>query len=451
MIITQKAMSRRTVLRGLGASVALPLLDGMVPAYVALRATAAPAQRLGIVYVPMGAVMENWTPATEGAGFELSPILQPLAPVRDQLLVLTGLDNQPAVALPGEPAGGHGRIGAAFLTGVHAKPTEGVDFRAGVSIDQIAGAELGRETQLASLEVGLESTDLAGACDVGYSCAYVNTLCWRSPTTPLPMENNPRAVFERLFGDSDSTDSTARATRLRRNRSLLDSVQGAVSDRRRELGAGDQVRLTEYLDAIRDVERRIQLAEAQSDRELPLFERPAGSIPESFEEYARIMIDLQILAFESDMTRVITFMIGKELSSRTFPELGVPDQHHPLSHHQNKPESLEKLTRVQVFQAGLLAYYLERLRSTPDGDGSLLDHMTLIYGSGMSNSNLHVPLGLPILVAGGGAGTLRGGRHIRYPEGTPLSNLYQTVLSKLGVPVERIGDSTGTFRELSGV
>ena len=451
MIITQKAMSRRTVLRGLGASVALPLLDGMVPAYAALRATATPAQRLGIVYVPMGAVMENWTPATEGAGFELSPILQPLAPVRDQLLVLTGLDNQPAVALPGEPAGGHGRIGAAFLTGVHAKPTEGVDFRAGVSIDQIAGAELGRETQLASLEVGLESTDLAGACDVGYSCAYVNTLCWRSPTTPLPMENNPRAVFERLFGDSDSTDSTARATRLRRNRSLLDSVQGAVSDRRRELGAGDQVRLTEYLDAIRDVERRIQLAEAQSDRELPLFERPAGSIPESFEEYARIMIDLQILAFESDMTRVITFMIGKELSSRTFPELGVPDQHHPLSHHQNKPESLEKLTRVQVFQAGLLAYYLERLRSTPDGDGSLLDHMTLIYGSGMSNSNLHVPLGLPILVAGGGAGTLRGGRHIRYPEGTPLSNLYQTVLSKLGVPVERIGDSTGMFRELSGV
>ena len=451
MIITQKAMSRRTVLRGLGASVALPLLDGMVPAYAALRATATPAQRLGIVYVPMGAVMENWTPATEGAGFELSPILQPLAPVRDQLLVLTGLDNQPAVALPGEPAGGHGRIGAAFLTGVHAKPTEGVDFRAGVSIDQIAGAELGRETQLASLEVGLESTDLAGACDVGYSCAYVNTLCWRSPTTPLPMENNPRAVFERLFGDSDSTDSTARATRLRRNRSLLDSVQGAVSDRRRELGTGDQVRLTEYLDAIRDVERRIQLAEAQSDRELPLFERPAGSIPESFEEYARIMIDLQILAFESDMTRVITFMIGKELSSRTFPELGVPDQHHPLSHHQNKPESLEKLTRVQVFQAGLLAYYLERLRATPGGDGSLLDHMTLIYGSGMSNSNLHVPLGLPILVAGGGAGTLRGGRHIRYPEGTPLSNLYQTVLSKLGVPVERIGDSTGMFRELSGV
>ena len=212
-----------------------------------------------------------------------------------------------------------------------------------------------------------------------------------------------------------------------------------------------QVRLTEYLDAIRDVERRIQLAEAQSDRELPLFERPAGSIPESFEEYARIMIDLQLLAFESDMTRVITFMIGKELSSRTYPELGVPDQHHPLSHHQNKPESLEKLTRVQVFQAGLLAYYLERLRSPPDGDGSLLDHMTLIYGSGMSNSNLHVPLGLPILVAGGGAGTLRGGRHIRYPEGTPLSNLYQTVLSKLGVPVERIGDSTGMFRELSGV
>ena len=452
MIITQKALSRRTVLRGLGASIALPLLDGMIPAYAALRTTAAaPTARLGIVYVPMGAVMENWTPATEGTGFELSPILQPLATMRDRLVVLSGLDNQPAVALPGEPAGGHGRIGAAFLSGVHAKPTEGVDFRAGVSIDQIAGAELGRATQLASLEVGLESSDLAGACDVGYSCAYVNTLCWRSPTTPLPMENNPRAVFERLFGDSDSTDPMAREARLRRNRSLLDSVQGAVTDQRRELGTGDRVRLTEYLEAIRNVEQRIEKAEAQADRALPLFERPAGSIPESFDEYARIMIDLQVLAYESDITRVITFMIGKELSRRTFPELGVPDPHHPLSHHQNKPDKLAKLTKVQTFHASLLAYYLGRLASTPDGDGSLLDSMTLLYGSGMSNSNLHVPLGLPILVAGGGAGTLKGGRHIRYPEGTPLANLYQTLLNKIGVPVEHIGDSTGTFRELSEV
>ena len=265
------------------------------------------------------------------------------------------------------------------------------------------------------------------------------------------MENNPRAVFERLFGDSDSTDPAVRAARLRRNRSLLDSVQEGVVDQQRDLGTRDRARLAEYLEAIRDVERRIQMAEAQSDRELPTFERPAGSIPESFEDYARIMIDLQVLAFESDMTRVVTFMIGKELSSRTFPELGVPDQHHPLSHHQNNPEKLEKLTRVQVFQTGLLAYYLERLASTPDGDGSLLDHMTRFYGSGMSNSNLHVPLGLPILVAGGGAGTLKGGRHIRYPEGTPLANLYQTLLHKLGVPVERIGDSTGTFKELSAV
>ena len=452
MIVTRKALSRRTVLRGIGAGVALPLLDSMVPARAALRTTAArPTPRFAIVYVPMGAVMENWTPATEGAGFTPSPILGPLAAMRDELIVVSGLDNQPAVALPGEPAGGHGRIGGAFLTGVHAKPTEGTDFRAGVSIDQIAGAELGRETQLRSLEVGLETTELAGACDVGYSCAYVNTLCWRTPTSPLPMESNPRAVFERLFGDSESTDPAARAARRRRNRSLLDSVREGVVEQRRDLGTRDRARLDQYLEAIRDVEVRIQKAEAQSDRELPRFERPAGGVPERFEAYAKLMIDLQVLAFESDLTRVITFMIGKELSNRTFPEIGVPDQHHPLSHHQNNPERLEKLTRVQMFQTGLLAYYLERLAATADGDGSLLDQITLLYGSGMSNSNLHIPLGLPILVAGGGAGTLKGGRHLRYPEGTPLANLYQTLLSKLGVPVERIGDSTGTFRELSAV
>ena len=320
-----------------------------------------------------------------------------------------------------------------------------------MSIDQLAGDELGRETQLRTLEVGLETTELAGACDVGYSCAYVNTLCWRTPTTPLPMESDPRAVFERLFGDSESTDPAARAARRRRDRSLLDSVRESVADQRRDLGARDRARLDQYLEAIRDVEARIQKAEAQGDRELPVFERPTGGAPESFEAYARLMIDLQVLAFEADLTRVITFMIGKELSNRTFPEIGVPDQHHPLSHHQNNPERLEKLTRVQMFQTGLLSYYLERLAAAADGDGSLLDQVTLLYGSGMSDSNLHIPLGLPILLAGGGAGTLKGGRHLRYRAGTPLANLYLTLLNKLGVPVERIGDSTGTFRELSAV
>ena len=451
-VVTKKVLSRRAVLRGLGATIALLLLDGMVPAFAAIRTTAArPTSRFGVVYVPMGAVMDNWTPAAEGAGFELSPILQPLAPFQDQLLVLTGLSNQPAVALQGSLLGGHGRISGAFLTGVHAKPTEGRDFQAGVSIDQIAAAQFRQHTQLASLELGLETSDLAGACDVGYSCAYINTLCWRSPTTPLPMETNPRAVFERLFGDQDTTDPTARLARVETDRSILDSVNQRVVELERRLGSGDRTKLAEYLEAVRDVERRIQLAEAEGARELPVFDRPAGNVPATFTDYAKLMLDLQVLAYQADLTRVITFMIGKELSNRTFPEVDVPDPHHPLSHHRNNPESLQKLTKINTLHAQLLAYYLEKLRATPDGDGSLLDQMTILYGSGMSNSNLHLPLGLPILLAGGGAGQLQGGRHLRYAEGTPLANLYMTVVNKLGVPVERVGDSTGELNHLSDI
>ncbi len=452
MIATKKALPRRTVLRGLGATLALPLLDGMVPAFAAQRKTAAnPTVRLGVIYVPMGAVMSNWTPATEGEGFAVTPILEPLARFRDRMLVLTGLDNEPAVARLGEPAGGHGRIGGAFLTGVHAKPTEGADFEAGISIDQIAAGHLGQHTQLASLELGLESTGLAGACDVGYSCAYVNTICWRSSTTPLPMESNPRAVFERLFGDSDSTDRATRLARIGQDRSVLDSLRETVADLQRSLGRRDRAKLTEYLDAVRDVERRIQRAEAQSARELPVVERPVGSIAASFEEHAKVMLDLQVLAYQCDLTRVMTFMIGKELSSRTYPEIGVPDQHHPLSHHQNDPQKLAKLTKINAFHTALFAYYLEKLQSTPDGDGSLLDHVMIIYGSGMSNSNQHIPHKLPVLLVGGGAGQIRGGRHLRFPDGTPLTNLYLTVLNKVGVPVERVGDSTGGLEHLSDV
>jgi hypothetical protein len=452
MIVSKKAIPRRAILRGLGATVALPLLDSMVPALTALTNTAArPTRRLGFIYVPMGAVMNSWTPKQEGAAFDLSPILTPLAPYRDRLVVLTNLDNEPAVARLGEPAGGHGRIGGAFLTGVHAKPTEGADFEAGVSVDQLAARQLGEHTQLASLEVGLEASGLGGACDVGYSCAYVNTLCWRSSTTPLPMENNPRAVFERLFGDSDSTDTALRQARIAQDRSVLDSVSETVGDLQRSLGKRDRAKLSEYLEAIRDVERRIQRAEAQSARELPVFERPAGSISASFEEYAKLMMDLLVLAYQSDLTRVVTFMIGKELSSRTYPELGVPDQHHPLSHHQNNPEKLEKLQRINTFHVSLLAYYLDKLKSTPDGDGSLLDHVMLVYGSGMSNSNLHVPHKLPVLVLGGGSGQLKSGQHVRFPDGTPLTNLYLTLLNKVGVPAERVGDSTGHMRELSEI
>jgi hypothetical protein len=452
MIITGKALPRRAVLRGLGATLALPLLDGMVPALKALNATPAKARRrLGIVYVPHGAVMKNWTPATDGTGYELSPILQTLSPFRDRMVVLSGLDNAPALALQGEPAGGHGRIGAAYLTGVHAKPTEGADFRAGISIDQIAAAHLGQETQLASLELGLETTDLMGACDVGFSCAYVNTLSWRNPTSPLPMENNPRAVFERLFGDSTSTDARARLARIASDRSLVDSVLDKVKDLERDLGPGDRLKLDEYLDAVRDIERRIGKAEAQSARELPTVDAPTGSIPASFADYAKLMMDLQVLAYQTDMTRVVTFMIGKELSARTYPELGVPDPHHPLSHHQNDPAKLEKLARVQTFHLELLAYYLEKLSTTVDGESSLLDQMVLLYGSGMGDSNLHDPRNLPILVLGGGAGRIRGGRHLRFPKETPLTNLYLSLLGTVGVPVERIGDSTGAMTELSGI
>jgi Protein of unknown function (DUF1552) len=452
VIVTKKSIPRRTVLRGLGATVALPLLDGMVPAFAATRAPAAkPVSRFGVVYVPHGAVMANWTPAESGRAFELSPILTPLKPFRDQMLIVTGLDHTPAAQLPGEPGGGHGRIGGAFLTGVHAKPTEGADFEAGTSIDQIAATELGRETQLTSLELGLGSTDFAGACDAGFSCAYTSTLCWRTPTTPLPMESNPRAVFERLFGDGDTTDAAVRRERMRKDRSLLDAVVERIADLQQGLGAKDRSKLAEYLDSVRDVERRIQRAEAQSARELPVVEQPSGSAPAAFEEYVRLMFDLQVLAYQCDLTRVITFMMTPELSARTYPEIAVPEPHHALSHHQNRPENLDKLTKLQTYHAGLLSYYLAKLKATPDGDGSLLDHLTLLYGSGMSDSNVHDIHGLPIVLIGGGAGRLQGGRHLRYAAGTPLTNLYLTVLNKLGVPVDRVGDSNGQLEHLSGV
>ena len=450
-IITKRAIPRRTVLRGLAATIALPLLDGMVPALSAHANTAAkPVRRLGVVYIGNGAVMPAWTPATTGGAFEVSPILAPLAPFRDRLLVLTGLDNTPADALQGEPPGGHGRVSAAFLTGVHARPTEGADFEAGISIDQIAARELGQETQLRSLEVGMDSTEMAGACDAGYSCAYVNTLCWRDPTTPLPMEHNPRAVFERLFGDSGSTDPAARLASMRSDRSVLDSVTEKVTRLRSQLGSSDRAKFSQYLESIRDIERRIQKAEAQGVREMPTTEQPVG-VPATFEEHAKWMFDLQVLAYQSDLTRVITFMLARELSPRTYPETGVPDPHHSLSHHRENPEQLAKMTKINAHHAKMFAYYLEKLQTTPDGEGSLLDHVMILYGSGMGNSNEHDPHNLPLLLAGGGAGEIMGGRHIRYAEGTPLTNLYMTMLRKVGLRVERIGNSTGELEEVSDI
>ena len=443
MVITKMSLSRRTVLRGLGASLALPLLDSMVPALSALRATAAaPTRRLGIVYVPNGIFMNRWTPAVEGTAFEMTPTLEPLAPFRDRMVIVTGLSNKQGDALPGEGAGDHARAAGAYLTGVHPKKTEGADIQAGVSMDQIAARVLGTGTQLASLEISLDSKEPVGACDPGYSCAYANTLCWRSPTTPLPMENDPRAVFERLFGSSDSTDPAMWRLRRQEDRSILDGLTRKVSRLKQELGPGDRSKLDEYVEAIRDVERRIQKAEEQSARELPAIDQPAG-VPSSFEEHAKLMFDLQALAYQADLTRVSTFMMSHETSQRAYPEIGVPDAHHPLSHHGGDAEKIAKLVKVNLYHARLFAYYVEKLRSTADGEGSLLDHVTVIYGSGMSDGNAHNHHNLPTILVGGGAGRIQGGRHLKYAPYTPVTNLFLSVLDKLGVPAEKIGDSTG--------
>jgi hypothetical protein len=450
-ILTKKYLPRRTFLRGLGASLALPLLDGMVPAYAQGRPTAAtPVKRFGAVYVPNGVEMRMWTPKAEGNGFGFSPILEPLEPFRDQTFVLSGLADKVAVPAPGEGIGDHARAASTWLTGVRVRKTEGPDIRAGVSLDQLAAQHLGAETQLASLELALDSVEVLGACDAGYSCAYANTIAWRTATTPLPMENNPRAVFERMFGASDTTDPATRQARLAQNRSILDFVADEVQSLNRALGAGDRGKLTEYLEAVRDVERRIQTAEGQTTRELPVVEQPLG-IPDTFDAHARLMYDLLALAFQCDLTRVGTFMIGKEVSGRSYPEIGVPDGHHACSHHQNDPVKLEKLAKINRYHMQHFAYFLDKLRQTPDGDGSLLDHSIFVYGSGISDGNIHFHLDLPMVVVGGGAGTLKGGRHVRYGNDTPLANLYVSVLDKLGAPMDQFGDSTGKLDYLSGI
>ena len=452
MMITKKSLPRRTFLRGVGASLALPLLDGMVPAFAAVRKTAAgPVPRLFTGYVPNGVIMDAWTPAREGARFDLPVTLEPLAPFKEQLVVVSGLADAPAFPLPGEGTGDHVRAAATFLTGVHPKKTEGADIRGGISMDQIAARVLGTDTVLTSLELSLDPNELIGACEAGWSCAYSNTLSWSNATTPLPMENQPRAVFERLFGDASDTTPEARRARLREDRSILDSLVHEVADFQRSLGPTDRDKVTQYLEAIRDIERRIQLAEAQSARELPELARPTGGIPDTFAEHARLMFDLQVIALQADLTRVITFMMSREVSPRTYPELGIPDPHHGLSHHQNRPEQMAKLARVNRHHIEQLAYFMDRLHATPDGDGTLLDQVMIQYGCGISDGNQHLHVNLPILVAGGGAGTLTGGRHLRVAENTPLTNLHLSLLEKLGAPTERLGDSTGTVKHLSDV
>ena len=451
MIITKQHVPRRTMLRGLGAAIALPLLDSMVPAATALRYTAAaPVRRLGVVYVPNGMNLEKWVPATEGAGFEFTPILEPLAPFRNHLVLLSGMANNHTAGLPGEGVGHHSRGQAAFLTGMHAKKTEGPDISAGTSMDQIAASQLGTHTQLASLELALEANDMLGVCDSGYSCAYSGTISWRTPTTPLPMETDPRAVFERLFGDGGTTDPAMRARRVEEDRSLLDLVTDDVETLERRLGPRDRTKLTEYLDSLRDIERRINLAAAQQNRELPVVEQPSGA-PDEFADYAALMFDLMALAYQSDLTRVATFLMGREVSGRTFPEIGVPEPHHAVSHHGNRPEQLEKLMKINAFHMELFAHLLEKLRSTPDGDGSLLDHVTIIYGPGFSDPNRHWHKDVPIVLAGTGAGTITGGRHIRFTNEPPLANLHVTVLDKMGIALDQFGDSTSRVEALSAI
>ena len=442
MIITQKHLSRRTILRGLGASLALPLLDGMVPAFAA----PVPVRRFGAIYVGMGMNMHTWSQATAGE-LELNLILQPLAAFRDRLVVVSGLDN--IQALSNADAGQHPRAQSSWLTGCRAKKTDGPDIHLGISLDQIVAQAFGRDTQLGSLELALEPTEIVGNCAYGFSCAYNNTISWRSPTTPQPMENNPRHVFERLFGASDSTDPAVRRRQLRRHASILDSVTEQVSGLRRGLGPRDHQKLGDYLDAVRDIERRIQKAEEQVDMELPLVEQPVG-IPEAFAAHAKLMLDLQLLAFQTDLTRVFTLVIAREGSTRSYPETGVTDSHHPLSHHQNNAGKLERLAKVNAYHVSQLGYFLEQLQATSDGEGTLLDTTMLLYGSGMSDGHMHLPKNVPSLIVAGRHFGMTGNRFVQYPpdDGTPLANLQLTLLEKLGLPVEQFGDSDGMLTGL---
>ena len=435
MIITKKAIPRRTVLRGLGASLALPLLDAMVPAFAArTNAATTPVIRFGVVYVPNGIMMQHWMPDRDGEGFELKPILKPFEPFRDQLLVLSGLKGV-------ESEGPHARASTRFLTGVPSKRADGTDLQAAVSMDQLIARVQGAHTQLASLELAVDGRDFAGSCDDGFSCAYTNTIAWSGPSTPLPMENSPRVVFERLFGDSGTTDGAVRRARLKRDASLLDSVADRVADLQRAVGPGDRSKISQYLDAVRDIERRIQTAERQSARELPVIEQPRG-VPATFGEHVRLMFDLQLLAYQTDLTRVTTFMFGREITGRTYTEIGVPDAHHPISHHQSDPEKLEKLTKINTYHATLFAEFIAKLRATPDGDATLLDHTVMIYGAGMADSNAHASRNLPIALVGGGMG-VKGGRHIEYAADTPLANLHLRLLDTMGVRIDQLGHSTG--------
>ncbi|MBV9503787.1 MAG: DUF1552 domain-containing protein [Acidobacteriia bacterium] len=447
-LITKTHLPRRTFLRGLGVTLSLPLLDSMIPAQTPLARTAAQPQiRLGLCFIPHGAVISNWTPIGEGSDFDLSRTLAPLEPFKNQLVVVSNLAHHNAApAGPGDNGGDHTRSPAVFLNGVHPKRTDGADIRAGITIDQIAAQKIGQQTPLPSLELAIEDfSGLVGSCDVGFSCAYMNTISWRTPTTPLPMEINPRVVFDRLFGDGATIEE--RLERIEQERSILDAVTSDVRHLEGKLGPTDRNRVAEYLDTVREIERRIQLAEKQTNSDIAVPATPSG-IPEDHQAHTKLMFDLMAVAYQADITRISTFMMAREVSYRTFPMLGIAEGFHPASHHQNNPARLENLTKINTYHVSLLAHFLEKLRSTPDGDGSLLDHSLVLYGSGMSNSNVHNHSPLPIVLAGGAAGKMKGGRHLKYPENTPMANLLLTILNKAGVPQESIGDSTGILSEV---
>jgi hypothetical protein len=441
MIITKKALPRRTFLRGMGASVALPLLDAMVPSMTALARTPAdPVRRLGFVYMPMGCDLARWTPPVEGRLSELSPTLQSLEPVVDDITVISNLELKNAYP------GTHATSNAAFLSAAKAKWTESTDYYLGTTVDQIAATHIGQQTLLPSVELSMDLLQTVGQCDNGYACVYQNNLSWSSPTTPLPAEAHPRIVFERLFGEGGSA-ATRRAA-LRKRASLLDWVRDDITRLQNTLGPDDRARVGQYLDTVREVERRIQKAEAATqDDQLPDLDRPAG-VPAAYADHARLMFDLQVLALQADVTRVITFQLARETSNRTYMEIGVPDPHHPLTHHGNDPNKIARMAKINAFHVSLFADFLVKMKATPDGNGSLLDHSLILYGSGMGNPNVHDHVNLPIIVAGGSAGRTKGGRHIKYAEPTPLANLHLTLLERTGVRMDAFADSKGRIDEL---
>jgi hypothetical protein len=443
MYISKKHLPRRTFIKGVGVTLALPLLDAMVPARTLWAQTAAKAvPRLGFVYVPHGAIMDQWTPATEGAGFEFTPILKPLEPYAKYINVVSGLGHRAA-----DTTAVHSLSPTTWLSGVRPKATQGVDAFAGITADQIAAQTIGQDSILPSMELATEDhSGLIGSCDRDYGCIYMNTLSWRTPTTPMPMEINPRKVFERMFGSGGSAKD--RLARISEDRSILDAITKEAASLQLQVGAQDRNTLTQYLENVREIERRIQRAEkSQDEATLVLPDRPAG-VPFDYEEHIKLMYDLMALAYQANVTRVSTFMVSREVSNRTYPQVGVTDGHHAISHHQNRAEKMEKNVRIQTYNIGLFKHFVDRLANTPDGDGSLLDHTVLIYGSNMSNSNAHDHFPLPNLVVGGGAGSLKGHRHLKYPDHTPMTNLLVSVLNKVGVREEKIGDSTGLLSDL---